>query len=96
MNIGKIKIRVFPENNYKGIFLNGKTLRVALDPKKPITELKYPEFWDVKITNYCTGKCPWCYQDSDSDIMGHYENVINNIKKFFGSMDENQRPFQVK
>jgi hypothetical protein len=55
-----IKVRVFPEANYRGIYCNGKTLRVPLDARKPITELEYPEFLDVKITSYCTGACPWC------------------------------------
>jgi MoaA/NifB/PqqE/SkfB family radical SAM enzyme len=88
-----IKTRMFPEHNYKGIYLNGKTMRVALDPTKPITELKYPEFYDVKVTGYCEGECPWCYQDSKPKDP-HYD-VLSNLDKFFGVMDENQKPFQV-
>lgn len=87
-----VKTRVLPENNYKAIFFNGKTIRIALDKTRPITELKWPEFYDVKITGKCSGMCPWCYQDSkDTDI--HYN--INGIDSFFGNMTENQRPFQV-
>ena len=55
-----MKTRVFPEHNYKGIHINGKTIRIALDPKKPIEELKWPEFYDVKVTPYCEGNCSYC------------------------------------
>ena len=55
-----IKTREFPESNYRGIWYEGKTIRIALDPKKPITELEYPEFYDIKITGKCEGECPWC------------------------------------
>lgn len=87
-----VKTRVQPECNYRAVFFEGKTLRFALDSTKPIKELTWPEFWDVKITNKCYGKCPWCYQNSTSDS----ENYdINGIDKIFGTMNENQRPFQV-
>ena len=33
------KTRILPSNNYKAIFFNGKTLRIAIDFTKPITEL---------------------------------------------------------
>ena len=48
-----MKIRIFPEKNYKAIFKDGKTLRIALDKSKPILDLDYPEFMDVKITDRC-------------------------------------------
>lgn len=89
-----IKTREFKEHNYRGIWYNGKTIRIALDPNKPITELDYPEFYDVKITGHCEGQCPWCYMDSKKDD-GHYENVVQKIKDYFEPMSENERPFQV-
>lgn len=89
-----IKTRVFEESNYKGIWFNGKTLRVALNPSKPITELRYPEFYDVKITGRCLGSCPWCYMDSKPED-SHYEDIVNKIYDFFGPMSSNERPFQV-
>ena len=42
-----------PEANYSSVYINGKTLRIPIDPKKPITELKYPEFYDVSLGNKC-------------------------------------------
>lgn len=89
-----IKIREFKENNYRAVWFNGKTIRIALNPKKEITELKYPEFYDVKITGYCKGNCPWCYMDSSKDDY-HYENIAQKVKNYFGLMSSNERPFQV-
>lgn len=88
-----IKTRVFPEHNYKGIHLNGKTLRIALDPSKPITELSYPEFYDVKVTPYCKGNCPYCYQDSKET--NHVPDAIKNFNEYFSKLTPNQKPFQI-
>ena len=89
-----IKTRELKESNYRGIWFNGKTIRVALDSTKPITELAYPEFYDVKLTGKCEGKCPWCYMDS-KETDEHYDNAVQKIKDYFEPMSENQRPFQV-
>ena len=76
-----IKTRCFPKNNYKSIYFNGKTMRIALDPEKPIIDLEYPEFYDIKITNKCNGKCNYCYQDS-SQFYGDVD-VLPKLKAFF-------------
>jgi len=102
----RIKTRIFPEHNYKGIYHDGKTIRIALNPKKPITELKYPEFYDVCITQKCnsgingfgngqnSSGCEYCYQNSTMNGK-HALNALNDIDNFFGKMTDNQRPFQV-
>ena len=89
-----MKVRIFPESNYKAIHMNGKTIRIALDPKQPITELKFPEFYDVKVTGKCFGNCPWCYQDS-KETCENPENAVQKFGEFFGSMTENEKPFQI-
>jgi len=89
-----VKTRSFPKYNYRAVWCNGKTLRFQHDDSKPILELEYPEFYDVKITDYCKGGCPWCYQDSTKRGL-HYENCVEKINQFFGPMTANQRPFQV-
>ncbi len=89
-----MKTRILKENNYKGIYHNGKTLRIALDPKLPITDLSYPEFWDVKITSKCRGGCDYCYQSS-SPKSKHFEDIVGKTLDFFQDMTKNQRPFQV-
>lgn len=89
------KIRIEEKSNYKGVWFNGKTIRFALDPSKPIMELEYPEFYDVKITGKCThGNCPYCYMNSNPTD-SNYENIIEKTRDFFGDMNVNQKPFQV-
>lgn len=89
-----IKKRCFPEHNYKAIWFNGKTIRIPIDSTKPITELKYPEFYDVKITGHCEGACPWCYMDSKTTDV-HYDNIVKKVIDYFKPMSVNERPFQV-
>jgi hypothetical protein len=91
----KIKRRIEKEANYSAVFFDGKTLRIPLNPSKPITELRYPEFYDLSFGDKCvTGKCPWCYAKGNPKGK-HYSNIVGKIEKYFGSMTENQRCFQV-
>jgi organic radical activating enzyme len=89
-----MKIRIAPESNYKGLHFDGNTLRIALDPSKPITELKYPEFYDVKVTSKCGGKCGYCYQSSVPETDNH-SNIVEKFNGFFKRFDKNQMPFQI-
>lgn len=89
-----IKTRIFSEHNYKGIHMNGKTIRIALDPKKPITELLYPEFYDIAVTKKCFGNCSYCYQDSTPTNI-EPKNIIKKVRNFFKSFTQNQLPFQI-
>jgi len=89
-----MKIRIEEKSNYKSVWIDGKTIRFAIDPLLPIKELEYPEFYDIKITGRCSlGRCNYCYMDSREDS-SHYENAVEKLKNFFGSMNENQRPWQ--
>jgi len=90
----EVKTRTFKEHNYHSVWFDGKTLRQTLDKKKPIEELKFPEFYDVKITNKCGGGCPYCYQDSTLNEE-HYPNLLKNFNAYFSPMSENERPFQI-
>lgn len=89
-----MKTRTFTGSNYRAFYINGKTLRLPVDPKRPMTELEYPEFYDVKITDKCFGGCPYCYQSS-TEGRDHFTDVPEKIMTFFGGMSENERPFQV-
>lgn len=93
-----IKTREFKDKNYRGIFFNGKTIRIALDPKQPIEELDYPEFYDVDIfetmNGLCRANCPWCYLKGNENGKC-VEDAAQKITEYFGAMTENQRPFQV-
>lgn len=88
-----IKTRREEEANYRAVWCNGKTLRFAIDPSKPITELKYPEFYDIKVTGNCEGKCPYCYMDSKPDE--HYTQILEKTYEFFTNMPAEHLPFQV-
>lgn len=88
-----IKIRKEEEANYRAIWCNGKTLRFAIDPKQPIKELRYPEFYDIKVTGNCEGACPWCYMDSKPET--HYSDIIEKTRKFFSSIPRENLPFQI-
>lgn len=94
-----MKIRTELESNYKAILLqSGKTIRVAIDDSRPITELIYPEFYDVDIfglgQGLCNANCPYCYLSATSK--GSYvKDAPEKIKEYFGAMTVNQRPFQV-
>lgn len=88
-----VKTRIETEANYKSVWCNGKTLRFAIDPSKPITELKWPEFYDVKITSSCLGQCKYCYMGSNP--CEHPENIIEKTRTFFNSMPKENLPYQV-
>ena len=92
--LNMVKIRTEPQSNYRGIFANGKTLRLSLDPSQEITELEYPEFYDVAINSLCYGACPYCYVMA-THRGKNYRLVLPKIDEYFGAMNENERPFQV-
>jgi sulfatase maturation enzyme AslB (radical SAM superfamily) len=90
-----IRKRSEPAANYSAVFIDGKTLRIPLNPALPITELKFPEFYDLSFGNRCeTGKCPWCYAKGNPKGK-HYADIVGKIQRYFGSMTQTQRPFQV-
>lgn len=97
-----IKQRIFPESNYKAIHCNNKTMRIALDSSKPITELKYCEFLDVDIfeTNNgrCRAKCNFCFLPNEkvnvSDKLINIQDI--NINDVVGSFDISNGEFVMK
>jgi organic radical activating enzyme len=96
----KVRTRIFEDKNYFSIYNNGLTLRFQIRDNKPILDLDYPEFYDIKVTNYCNsnidGKenCKFCYQNSTNKD-SHYENIINKFKDYFSKMNDNQKPYQI-
>jgi len=88
-----MRTRIFPESNYRSVFMNWKTIRIAIDKSKPILELSHPEFYDLKITNYCSGGCSYCYQNSVKEA--HYENIVGKSLSLFEWMTDNEKPYQI-
>ena len=93
-----MKIRVDEKSNYKAFFFNGKTVRLCLDDKKPISKPEFPEFYDVDIfetlNGLCNGGCSYCYLNGNKNGK-IVENAVEKIYDYFGKMSPNQRPFQV-
>lgn len=90
-----VRKRIFPESNYLALFTpSGKTLHQKLNSTVDYSELQYPEIMDIAINNRCMGGCPYCYISSTSGGR-NYDNVVEKAKRYFGSMDMNQRPFQL-
>lgn len=86
--------RRFEEHNYHAIYCDHKTTRYKIRDNEEMTPLEYPEFYDIKITNKCSGNCPYCYQDckEDGEV---YKDIVKKFISYFGNMNENQRPFQI-
>lgn len=90
-----MKHRVALDSNYSSFWLNsGKTFRTAINPDLPITELVYPEFYDIKITDTCAGGCPYCYQKSTKNAEP-YKDVTKKLRKFFSSLPKDKLPYQI-
>jgi sulfatase maturation enzyme AslB (radical SAM superfamily) len=89
-----MRIRKELSANYKAIFIDGKTIRMPIDQNKPITELHFPEFYDLSPGNKCSGGCTYCYAGALKNGV-HYKNLVAKVDAFFGAMTLNERPFQV-
>ena len=89
-----MRVRVSEESNYRSIFDNGFTLRMAIDINKPVKPLKHPEILDWAIGTKCHGGCPYCYV-SALPTGTNFENVVDKIQDYYGNMELNDRPYQI-
>jgi len=89
-----VKKRELPESNYSAVYVDGSTIRIPIDPQKEITELEWPEFYDVGINSLCYGSCSYCYTCA-TNKGENFNKILDKTWEFFGSMTENNRPFQV-
>jgi len=64
-------------NNYWTIFNrdNGLKIQLAFDKENKTFIPDTPELVDIKITNFCTKDCPFCYQDSHGE--GQHANYFD-------------------
>lgn len=89
-----LKKREYPESNYRAIFINGMTLRQKLDVSKPFIVPPTPEIEDVAINSKCFANCPYCYTSATKDGV-NFTNVSDKAIAVWGSLPENERPFQI-
>jgi len=98
----EIKTRRLPESNYKAVWCGGKTLRLALDRSKDISELRYPEFYDIDIfetmNGLCKANCPYCFIDGEQVNTVDGLKVIEEIKldDLVYSFDEEEHSVIIK
>ena len=98
-----VKMRYFPEHNYKALWFNLKTIRLGEGKSKELPP-NQSEFYDVSLGNKCqTGKCNFCYVSSNPDGK-FYEDICETWKKWietsFYERVENgititNKPFQI-
>lgn len=89
-----MRYKSHPEANYLAVFNHGFTIRIAIDPAKPLLPLKYPELEDVSLGTLCDGGCPYCYAAS-SDRGEVYTDALQHVYEHYGQLQMNDRPFQV-
>ena len=93
-----VKMRYLPENNYKALWFNLKTIRLG---EGRATELppNLSEFYDVSLGNKCqTGKCNFCLVPSTKITTMSGNISIENIKEgdFVYSFNENTGDTEIK
>lgn len=88
------KVRYFPEHNYLARFDGHTTTRFALEGSEPITKLEWPETYDIAINSKCMGGCSYCYTSAKRNGR-NFPDIVPRIHDYFGSMSDNERPFQV-
>lgn len=90
-----MRVRVDEKSNYKAVFFdNGKTIRMNIDPLKSIKTPQHPEIEDVAINSKCEAGCRYCYVSAVKSG-SNFENIIDKAKEVWGSLEMNQRPFQI-
>jgi MoaA/NifB/PqqE/SkfB family radical SAM enzyme len=89
-----MRIRIDRDANYRAIFNEGKTLRLRIDPTKPIGTPKTAEIEDVAINNKCFANCSYCYTSATKHGQ-NFDNILEKARNVWGFKDENERPFQI-
>lgn len=89
-----MRIRTDIEANYKAVFNEGKTIRMRIDPSKPILAPKTAEIEDVAINSKCFANCSYCYT-SATKHGSNFEVVIDKALEVWGYQELNERPFQI-
>lgn len=89
-----MRIREDIKANYRAIFDEGETIRSRIIPSEPITTPTTPEIEDVAINSKCFANCSYCYTSATKHGT-NFENVVEKALDVWGSLPQNQRPFQI-
>lgn len=97
-----IKMRIFPEYNYRAVWNNLKTIRLGEGVAKELPPDK-AEFYDVGINTLCNAECKFCYVSAGKSGI-NYPNICETWKKWMAmyhitSSDKGiiytNKPFQI-
>ena len=89
-----MKIRSYPESNYKALFFNGKTIRQKVDDSKPFMSIPHPEIEDVAINSQCFANCSYCYTSATKKGT-NFPDIVAKAHQVWGSLSENDKPNQI-
>lgn len=89
-----MKIRSYPESNYKALFFNGKTIRQKVDDSKPFMSIPHPEIEDVAINSQCFANCSYCYTSATKKGT-NFPDIVAKAHQVWGTLSENDKPNQI-
>lgn len=89
-----MRIRQYPNKNYKAVFFNGKTLRMKFNVNKPFLTPETPELEDVALNSKCFANCSYCYTSATKNGV-NFERIVDKAHEVWGSLNLNERPFQI-
>lgn len=98
-----VKVRVYPEKNYRAIWSNLKTTRIGVGSNEPLDPDR-SEFYDIGINTKCNAECPFCYVSANKNGV-NFPNIVNTWNKWIKTFPEDvqlsngiirtEKPFQV-
>lgn len=96
-----VKMRYFPEHNYKALWFNLKTIRLGEGKSKELPP-NQSEFYDVGINTLCNAGCDFCYVSAGGKGI-NYLNICETWTKWIDTFDEQgkngmtitTKPFQI-
>ena len=83
-----VKVRVFPEKNYRAIWHNLKTIRLGEGVAEEL-EPEYSEFYDVSIGTRCNAECPFCYVSASRGGID-YPDICETWKKWMDTFPKDE------
>ena len=89
-----MRIRSYPQSNYKAVFFNGKTIRMKHDSSLGFKVTPTPEIEDVAINSKCYANCSYCYTSATKEGT-NFTDIVTKAHEVWGTLPRNERPFQI-